>query len=67
MSVRVPWNPLAGREGLEREEHRSCSGVGIFPSDLENPGEGHVEKSRQIVPISAAGLQGEKPLVDRIM
>ena len=52
---------------MEREEHRSCSGVGIFPSDLENPGEGHVEASRQIVPISAAGLRGEKPLVDRIM
>lgn len=43
MSVRVPWNPLAGRYGLEREEHRSCGGVRIFPSDLENPGEGHVE------------------------
>lgn len=28
---------------MEREEHRSCSGVRIFPSDLENPGEGHVE------------------------
>lgn len=67
MSVRVPWNPLAGRYGLEREEHRSCRGVRIFPSDLENPGEGHVEASRQFVPISAAGLQGEEPLVDRIM
>ncbi|EEB14005.1 hypothetical protein Phum_PHUM269490 [Pediculus humanus corporis] len=30
MSVRVPWNPLAGRYGLEREEHRSCGGVGIL-------------------------------------
>lgn len=58
MSVRVPWNPLAGRYGLEREEHRSCGGVPIFPSDLENPGEGHVEQSRRLVPISAAGLQG---------
>ncbi|KAH0808558.1 hypothetical protein GEV33_014233 [Tenebrio molitor] len=38
MSVRVPWNPLAGRYGLEREEHRSCGGVRIVPSDLENPG-----------------------------
>ncbi|KAG5861438.1 hypothetical protein JTB14_035296 [Gonioctena quinquepunctata] len=67
ISVRVPWNPLAGRYGLECEEHRSCSGVRIFPSDLENPGEGHVEASRWFVPISAAGLQGEEPLVDRIM
>ncbi|KAK0070677.1 hypothetical protein PV325_000227, partial [Microctonus aethiopoides] len=57
-------NPL--RSGLEREEHRSCGGVRIFPSDLENPGEGHVEVSRWFVPISAAGLQGEEPLVDRI-
>ncbi|KAK9701475.1 hypothetical protein QE152_g30537 [Popillia japonica] len=63
ISARVPWNPLAGRYGLEREEHRSCGGVRIFPSDLENPGEGHVEASRRFVPISAAGLQGEEPLV----
>lgn len=52
---------------MEREEHRSCSGVRIFSADLENPGEGHVELSRRFVPISAAGLQGEEPLVDRIM
>ena len=67
MSVRVPWNPLAGRYGLEREEHRSCGGARDFPTDLENPGEGHAEVSRRLVPISAAGLQGEEPLVDRIM
>lgn len=52
---------------MEREEHRSCGGVWIFPSDLENPGEGHVEVSRRFVPISAAGLQGKEPLVDRLM
>ena len=52
---------------MEREEHRSCGGVRIFPSDLENPGEGHVELSRRFVPISAAGLQGKEPLVDKIM
>jgi hypothetical protein len=52
---------------LEREEHRTCGGVPIYSSDLENPGEGHVEVSRRFVPISAAGLQGEEPLVDRIM
>ena len=34
--------------------------------DLENPREITAE-SRQLVPISAAGLQGEQPLVDRIM
>ena len=33
---------------------------------LENPREITAE-SRQLVPISAAGLQGEQPLVDRIM
>ncbi|XP_025830050.1 uncharacterized protein LOC112904387 [Agrilus planipennis] len=45
------------RRALEREEHRSCGGVRIFPSDLENPGEGHVRVSRQFVPISGAALQ----------
>ena len=34
--------------------------------DLENPREVTAD-SRQLVPISAAGLQGEQPLVDRIM
>ena len=34
--------------------------------DLENSREVTAE-SRQLVPISAAGLQGEQPLVDRIM
>jgi hypothetical protein len=34
--------------------------------DLENPGEITAD-SHQLVPISAAGLQGEQPLVDRIM
>jgi hypothetical protein len=67
MSVHVPWNRLARREGLAREEHRTCGDVTIIPSNLENPGEGHVEVSRRIVPISAAGLQGPEPLVDRRM
>ncbi|EEB15161.1 hypothetical protein Phum_PHUM421000 [Pediculus humanus corporis] len=31
---------------------------GSFNTDRENPGDGHVEASSQIVPISAAGLQG---------
>ena len=34
--------------------------------DLENPREVTAD-SLQLVPISAAGLQGEQPLVDRIM
>lgn len=34
--------------------------------DLENPGEVTAD-SHQLVPISAAGLRGEQPLVDRIM
>lgn len=34
---------------------------------LENPGEGHAEVTRRFVPISAAGLRGAQPLVDRTM
>ena len=34
--------------------------------DLENQAEGF-GKSHQLVPISAAGLLGKQPLVDRIM
>jgi hypothetical protein len=34
---------------------------------LENSGEGHAEVTRRIVPISAAGLRGVQPLVDRTM
>ena len=28
---------------MEREEHRSCGGVWVVPSDLENPGQGYAE------------------------
>ncbi|KAJ0171885.1 hypothetical protein K1T71_012648 [Dendrolimus kikuchii] len=40
LSVRVPWNPIEGRYGSEREEHRICGGVRILSADLENSGEG---------------------------
>nr|WPR16578.1 MAG: RNA-dependent RNA polymerase [Arthropod nodavirus 2] len=36
---------------MEREEHRSCGGVRIFPSDLENPGEGHVVNMHYVSPV----------------
>lgn len=52
---------------MEREEHRSCCGVRGVPLALENLGEDHVEASHRLVPISAAGLQGQEPLVDRLM
>ena len=38
-----------------------------LPPDLENPGEVHVDVSRRFVPISATGLEGKEPLVDRLM
>ncbi|KAL0103897.1 hypothetical protein PUN28_017934 [Cardiocondyla obscurior] len=57
--------PEPGRFGTRRAPQlRRCPDL---PSDLENPGEGHVEVSRRFVPISAAGLQGKEPLVDRLM
>jgi hypothetical protein len=31
ISVRVPWNPLAGGQDLEREEHHSCGVFGVVP------------------------------------
>jgi hypothetical protein len=50
---------------------RSVSNTGrhreISRHALENSGAGHAEDSRRIVPISAAGLRGVQPLVDRIM
>ena len=52
---------------MERKEHRSCGGVRIFHTDLENPGDSHVEVSHRFIPISAAGLLGKEPLVDRLM
>ncbi|KXZ75771.1 hypothetical protein TcasGA2_TC031700 [Tribolium castaneum] len=52
----------------EENKHKCIAAVfGSSPRTLTIPGEGHVEASRRFVPISAAGLQGEEPLVDRIM
>jgi len=67
ITAQVPWNSIAEREGIAREEHRTCGGVGGDRSDHENPCEGHGEQPIWLVPISAAGLQGEEPLVDRLM
>jgi hypothetical protein len=38
---------------------------GAFSTTLEKPSERFI--ARQIVPITATGLQGEQPLVNRIM
>jgi hypothetical protein len=48
------------------EEHDIYCCVGILPSDLENLWKGYAN-SQQTVPISAAGLQDEESLVDRLM
>ncbi|CAK1553929.1 unnamed protein product [Leptosia nina] len=47
LSVRVPWNPIEGRYGSEREEHRICGGVRILSADLENSGPGRVGFGRE--------------------
>ncbi|KAA0065309.1 putative 10 kda secreted protein [Cucumis melo var. makuwa] len=39
----VPIGPLKLVRGAAREEHRTCGDVGSVLSDLENPGEGHVD------------------------
>ena len=54
-----PWNPLAGRMGFGTLA-KSVALLAASTSgrwDLENPG-GVTAISRQLVPISAAGLQG---------
>ena len=52
---RVPW----------LVERGTSAASGAFSTALENPGERCI--SRLVVLITAAGLQGEQPLVDRIM
>ena len=62
-----PWNPLAGRMGFGLAKSAAVLAASTSAWwDLENPGEITAD-SHQLVPISAAGLQGEQPLVDRIM
>ncbi len=63
-----PWNPLAGRMGFGATAKSAAVLVASESArrDRENPGEVTAD-SRQLVPISAAGLQGSKPLVDGIM
>ena len=63
-----PWNPLAGRMGFGIEAKSATVLVASTSArgNLENPRE-ITAASHQLVPISAAGLQGEQPLVDRIM
>ena len=62
-----PWNLIERRMGSGMAKSTAVlavsTGVG---RDLENQAEGYGE-SHQLVPISAAGLLGKQPLVDRIM
>ncbi|CAH2080284.1 unnamed protein product, partial [Iphiclides podalirius] len=53
LSVRVPWNPIEGRYGSEREEHRICGGVRILSADLENSGIGSEDRG-------VSGLDGKR-------
>jgi len=63
-----PSNCLAQRMGFgsRAKSAEVLSASTSDRSDLENPGEVTAD-SRRLVPISAAGLQGEQPLVDGIM
>jgi hypothetical protein len=69
-SGRGPGNLLEGERVLAFNA-RSVSNTGrrreFSRQALENSGEGHAEVTRRIVPISAAGLRGVQPLVDRTM
>ena len=62
-----PWNSFEERMGFGLA--KSAAVLAVSMSDrrnLENLS-GVTALSHQLVPISAAGLQGEQPLVDRIM
>ena len=67
MSGRDPGILSQGDRVLTAKSTAFAAVSGESRADLENPGEGYVEVSHRFVPISAAGLQGEKPLVDRLM
>jgi hypothetical protein len=56
---------LSGARVFRPAEPLTSERSGALPTTLENPPEGSA--SRQVVLITAAGLQGEQPLVDRTM
>ena len=60
-----PWNQLAGREGsLSGRVPRAAR----HPVRLRRPlkSRGNASSARPSVPITASGLLGEQPLVDRV-
>ena len=62
-----PWNSFVERMGFGRAKSTAVLAVSMSArSDLENQSEGY-GVSHQLVPITASGLLGEQPLVDRIM
>ena len=61
----TPWNGLVPRYGSCLVKHRASCGVRCLRMALENPRER--VNFLPVVPITAAGLQGEQPLVDRTM
>jgi hypothetical protein len=56
---------LSGARGRRQVEHATFGVSGAFLTTLENPRECMV--SHPVVLITAAGLLGEQPLVDRTM
>jgi hypothetical protein len=62
-----PWNSFEERMGFDRAKSTAVLAVSASARwDLENQSEGD-GVSHQLVPITASGLLGEQPLVDRIM
>jgi hypothetical protein len=61
----VNW--VAQREGLGPEERRGSCGVRASPVWNFKISGRECVPSHQFVPISASGLRGEQPLVDRLM
>ena len=62
-----PWNFFEKRMGFGIAKSTAVLAVSMSVGwDRENQAEGFGE-SHQLVPISAAGLLGKQPLVDRIM
>ena len=62
----VPGNGSSGDRDSDSVKHRVIVVSRALYSILENVRDAKLI-SRLVVPISAAGLQGEQPLVDRIM
>ena len=65
LTAHHPEIGLSGARVFRPAEPLTSERSGALPTTLENPPEGSA--SRQVVLITAAGLQGEKPLVDGTM